>query len=104
MNRFFVLLVVMVLAQGCQMTQFAPSRLAQTFPPRTTPESIEVFRSKVPEKKFIEIGAIRDCCGYGVASDLTDIRKKASEVGGDALLDLQIDATGGITGTVIRYQ
>lgn len=103
MIRFFTWAAFFLLA-GCMTAQFAPSRVAQSFPVRTPPEKIEIFRAQAPAKKFIEIGAVNACCSHDANEMVDKLREKASESGGDALIGLDINAVGGATASVIRYE
>lgn len=84
--------------------RFAPANLAQTYPVRTRPENIELFRAAAPQKKYSEVGGLSYCCGSNVDSIIGLFRQKASESGGDALIGLDFDATGAASASVIRYQ
>ena len=91
---------------GCvtPSAHFAAARTDQGYAPRTAPEKIELFRSQLPSKKYIEIGAVNACCGDDTTAMIAMLRKKAAESGGDALIGLEIDARGGATASVIRFE
>lgn len=89
---------------GCATaSQFAPSQMAKVYLPRTSAEKIELYRTQAPNKKYEEIGTVNACCGSDTNALIDQLRKKASEHGGDALIGLDIQATGGATASVIRY-
>ena len=90
---------------GCATTaQFAPSQLTQTYPPRTPPYAIELFRSSSPTKKYWEIGSISACCDADSNRIIELLKENAAENGGDALIDLDIKANGAAAASVIRYE
>jgi len=104
-KKIIPLFILATFALGaCTAAQYAPVRLGQDYPTRTAPEAIEVFRSSTPNKKYIEIGAVRSCCSNDTNAMVDLLRKKAPESGGDAIIDLDMRANGGVTATVIRYQ
>jgi hypothetical protein len=92
-----------ILFVGCTTAEFAPAKMNQTYDYRTSPETIELFRSASPSKAFIEIGAVSACCSADANDMIELLRKKASAAGGDALMGLDINAHGGATASVIRY-
>jgi hypothetical protein len=94
----------MITACASVTGQFAPRQVKTTYPPRTRAENIELFRSQLPTKKYIEIGAVNACCFQDTNLLVAELRKKASENGGDALTGFEIDATGGAFASVIRYE
>jgi hypothetical protein len=94
----------LLLLSACTSVQFAPSKLNQVYPKRTSPQAIELFRSSSPTKKFFEIGAAAACCSGDANSMIDLLRNQASESGGDALIGLEINAHGGASATVIRYE
>lgn len=104
MIRLFVIIAFLAMA-GCvsMQTQFAPSMVGQTYPVRTPADKIELFRSGVPTRKFVEIGAIHGCCSVDTNDMIQMMRQKASESGGDALVGLEIRASGSVVASVIRY-
>ena len=83
--------------------EFAPSQLSQAYKPRTSSEKIELFRTQLPTKKYSEIGTVNACCSVRTNILVDMLRQKASEMGGDALLSLDVNATGGAFASVIRY-
>lgn len=106
MTRGFLAFLSCALLSGCvTMAQFAPSKISQNYPKRTPPDQIELYRTQTPVKKYVEIGAVSACCNSVATNKLIDLlRSKASDVGGDAIIGLDIDPTGGVTASVIRYQ
>jgi hypothetical protein len=105
MIRVLAAFSVLFLA-GCvtATANFAPARMNETFVNRTPPDKIELFRSQMPSRKYTEIGAVSACCNIGTNHLVELLRAKASEVGGDAIIGLEIDATGSASASVIRYQ
>lgn len=103
MKLIYFALAGLLTLVGCATAQFAPSRIEATYPPRTTPEKIEMFRSSLPAKKYREIGAASVCCG-STEMLVEALRKKASDAGGDAIIAIELNATNGATATVIRYE
>lgn len=90
---------------GCAMNaQFAASKLDAVYPPRTEPKRIEMFRSTLPDKKYVEIGAVSSCCHFEVEKVFEAMRIKAADQGGDALIAIDLDTQGGASASVIRYQ
>jgi hypothetical protein len=102
MKLAFLFLAVTLLV-GCATTYFAPSKVAQKYPVRTSPDAIELYRSEMPTHKFSEIGSVSVCCG-GSDWSINQLRGKASAEGGDALVGLDVLADGRYNATVIRYQ
>lgn len=93
-----------ILFSACNtVPQFAPVKAQQSFPERTAPEQIEVFRSQIPSKGFDEIGSVAVCCQL---SDMTlkALKEAAAKHGGDALIGLDVNSQGAVIGTVIRYR
>ena len=96
--------VFLIFFSGCvTVAHFAPSMQNQVYAMRTPAEKIELFRTQVPEKKYVEIGAVNVHRNSNVNIQIDALRAKASEAGGDAIIALEIDATVGATATVIRY-
>ncbi len=96
--------VIAIILCGCAtISQFAPSQASKTYSPRTPAEKIELFRAQSPSKKFDEIGSVNACCSDDTNQLIEELRKKASEQGGDALINLDVQVTGGATASVIRY-
>ena len=104
MIRSIALFTLLLSLSGCTTTaNYAPSNAQQEFAARTAPEKIELYRSQVPSKKYSEIGAVSACCSDS-GSLIEKLKERASEVGGDALIGIEIDATGMTSASVIRYQ
>jgi len=102
--KSIIMCIIVGVICGCaSYSQFAPSQVAKVYPSRTSAEKIELFRTQSPSKKFEEIGTVNACCGSDTNDLIDQLRKKASEHGGDALIGLDIQATGGATASVIRY-
>ena len=91
---------------GCvsMSAQFAPARTGQSYVSRTPTEKVELFRSQTPTRKYQEIGAVNACCNLDSTTMIEMLRRKASESGGDALIGLEINATGGASASVIRFE
>lgn len=89
---------------ACAEAQFAPTKMKQSYPYRTPPSAIELFRSSAPTKSYFEIGAVNACCSSDTNSMIELLRAKASENGGDALMGLDINAKGGASASVVRYK
>jgi hypothetical protein len=106
MNKIllFIIAAAVFALSACTSIQYVPSRLGYTYPVRTAPAAIELFRSSSPTKKYIEIGAVSGCCSTDANVIIEMLRKKASENGGDALIGLDMRANGGISASVIRYE
>ncbi|MBN1797746.1 MAG: hypothetical protein JW822_04155 [Spirochaetales bacterium] len=103
-KNFYVLFLIglTVLLYNCVSVQFVPSAVSNTFEQRRTAEEIEVYRTKVPDKKYIEIGVV-NATGSNDTIRLTEkLKAEAAENGGDALLELE-PYPGGMSATVIRY-
>ncbi len=104
--KWILSLAVLVLS-ACSVFEphvdFAPAMINQTFPARTPVDKIGLFRSQMPTKKYSEIGSVRGCCGNDNNHNIDALRKKAAEMGGDAIVALEIDASGAATASVIRY-
>ena len=100
------LVFAFLFSTGCVSTtaQFTPTIVGQILPTRTAPESVELFRSQSPAKKYSEIGAVSICCGVGIEKSVELMRKTASNNGGDAIIGLDSAANGLVMATVIRYQ
>jgi len=100
-----VIALAVFIVSGCVTWHaiFAPAKLDQSFPARTSPESIEIFRSQTPSKEFAEIGTVSVCCKLGMEKSIELMRQEASNKGGDALIALDANANGLIMATVIRY-
>ena len=91
-----------VLLQSCVSVQFVPSAVNNSFDQRRTADEIEIYRTKVPDRKYIEIGVV-NANGSSDTIRLTEkLKTEAAKNGGDALLELE-PYPGGISATVIRY-
>ena len=87
---------------GCATAEFAPSKVAQTYQPRKSADQIEVFRTQLPQRKFIEIGSVM--AWRGKQETLINLlRQQAAEHGGDAIIGLEPQING-MAATVIRFQ
>jgi len=84
--------------------QFAPAQRDSMYPVRTPPGQIELYRSQSPTKKFTELGAVNACCSHDSNVLIELLKRKAADVGGDALIGIDIDATGNATASVIRFE
>ena len=84
--------------------QFAPARVGQRYSPRTPASQIEIFRSQMPTKKYVEIGSASACCQIETDKAVDRLRAKAAEQGGDAMIGLDFAADGRAIVTVIRYE
>src|ERR1700722_836296 len=106
MNKKIILFLSLLIITGCTSlpAQFAPARMTESYAPRTPPEKIELYRSQTPAKKYLEIGAVNACCNSNANELISKLRKTASESGGDAIVGLEITATGGASASVIRYE
>lgn len=87
---------------NCITAQFAPVDTSKTFLQKVNPNEIEVYRSKVPEKDFIEIGIVNASGGNNTNKLIESLKKQAAENGGDAIIDLE-PYPGGMSATVIRF-
>jgi hypothetical protein len=97
---------LLLLLDACtsMSAQFAPSLPNQQFSQRTSVDKIELFRSQTPNKPYTEIGVVNSCCSADT-NELIDLLKlKASQSGGDAILGLDVQAVGGASASVVRYQ
>lgn len=92
-----------LLLSGCTSVQFAPATPSRTFSVRTSPEKVALYRAQRPTEKFTEIGSVIACCGNDATRLFQLLQKRASEVGGDALLDLDFTAEGQATASVVRF-
>jgi hypothetical protein len=95
---------ILAFTSACATAQFAPARLDVHYDSRTSVDKIELFRSSKPSKAYLEIGAVVICCGGNTSSMVDKLREKASALGGDALIDLDVSADGRASATVVRYQ
>lgn len=104
MRNFLCLALTIFIFLSCSTAaQFAPAKMNKSYTSRASKNEIEIFRSRKPRKKYIEIGAV-SIIGRGTGQEAADkLREKAAEKGGDAIFDLQI-FNGGMTATVIRYK
>jgi hypothetical protein len=91
---------------GCvtPRAEYAPSKFGETYPVRTTPDGIEIFRSQNPSKKYVEIGSVSVCCDLRMDYAVKLMRQAASDKGGDAIIGLDATANGLVMATVVRYQ
>jgi hypothetical protein len=96
----FTVLIMSIFLTGCITVNFAPSDMTKEYAPRTTPEKIVIFRTQIPEKKFIEIGSVN---ALGADDSVVNaFRKTAAKRGGDALIKIEA-YPGGMTATVVRF-
>lgn len=95
------LLLLIVIFFGCLTVNFAPANMSKRYEKKVPASSVQIFRTKLPEKEYIEIGSVN--INGGSPSQIADaIRKKAAEVGGDAVINFE-PYSGGTSATVIRY-
>ena len=83
---------------------FVPAKLGKSYSTHTKAEDIELYRSKLPDRKYSEIGSVTYCCSLNMETTISYLRTKAAESGGDALMGLEYDAGGTAVATVIRYE
>jgi hypothetical protein len=74
---------------------------------KTNPADVEVFMSKKPSKKFIEIGTVTSSKNVGIFSrtqekTYQELKEKAASIGGDAIINLTEDISQ-VKGVVIKY-
>jgi len=79
--------LILVGTLGCTSTTVIPIGEGKSYPKRTAPEKVQVFLEK-PDTTFTQIALI-DYSGYqyqGKSDAIYAIKKKASELGGDAII------------------
>jgi hypothetical protein len=87
---------------ACVTATFAPSNRTQLYRQKIGQSEIQVYRSQIPQKKFIEIGSVNVCC-MGNNWELIDkLKLKAAIHGGDAIIHLEIYHKG-MSATVIKF-
>jgi hypothetical protein len=102
----FLLFCNLGLLAGCAtggISQFAPAKISKNYPQRTPAKEIELYRTQLPTKKYEEIGVVNACCGDDTSRLIERLRTEASAHGGDGLIGLEVQATGGATASVIRF-
>ena len=92
---FYMSLLVLFFS-ACTTAQFAPSLLDKVYEKRRSPEEIEVYKTQIPDKKYIEIGSVHACCG-SIDKIVILLREKASQAGGDALISIDAHASQGMS-------
>ena len=86
---------------ACTHTGFAPSITSKTYPVTKTADQIELFRSQLPTKHYIEIGSV-NATGGSTEASVKRLKEKAAANGGEALIGLE-PYSGGMAATVIRF-
>ena len=104
MNSKFALIILMLLSACATRTEFAPSISDQKYEVRTPAPKIELFRSQNPIRKFLEIGSVNACCDRDTNALIERLKEEASKNGGDAMIDLDVNAVHGASASVIRYE
>ena len=104
---FFMCFIVVGVSsfQSCK-TSAVLKTTSETYT-KTNPADIEVFISKKPSKKYIEIGTVASSKHKGGFSRkqskiYNDLKEKAASIGGHAIINLTEDIAQ-IKGVVIRY-
>lgn len=69
---------------------------------RVPPEQIPLYRTQIPDVPFVERGVVVVSAGRSPEMYTSMMRQQASELGGDAVID--VDATFfGLIGTVVEF-
>ena len=63
---------------------------------------VKIFRTKQPSQKFVELGTLSITGEDKIETQIHRLQKKAFEVGGDAIIDIQV-FHGAVSGTLIRF-
>ena len=105
MKKIEILLIcmVMMIMHACITAQFAPSDITRVYPARKAPDQIKVYRTQIPDLKYIEIGSVNACCSHDTFDLVEMLKLKAAESGGDAIIGLEAYHEG-MSATVIRFQ
>jgi hypothetical protein len=82
--------------------QFAPANVNETYSPKRWENEIEVFRTKLPAREYIEIGIVNASGSGNINFLIEGLKKEAAKNGGDAIIDIE-PYPGGVSATVIRY-
>ena len=101
-KRAITVIMFTVLLSGCISSQFAPAEEMKIYDQRVTPESVKVYRTQVPRLEFIEIGAVNATGSDDDLELITELKKKAAENGGDAIIRLEAYPHG-MSAAVIRF-
>jgi hypothetical protein len=98
--------LVALVGLGCVTTSVA--RLSpDRYEARSRDTAIPFYSSKMPTCSFREIAIVkarRDTWLVGSDAAVNALRNKARNLGGDALVRVEVDHAGWVTGTVIRFE
>lgn len=101
MKKLLTFLLFGFILTGCARVSFAPADLKKSYPKRTNPQDIKIYRTESPKGEIIEVGTLN---GNGNSDKIIErFRETASEQGGDAIFSLEPYA-GGYSATVIRMK
>jgi hypothetical protein len=78
----------------------------------TEPESIEIFTATLPTKEYVEIGMVSVLriisklfpLNRPTKKVMAEMKKKASAIGGNAIINYRESGEANMTGTIIRYK
>jgi len=101
-NLFFSIILIVMFC-GCASVEFSPSEMKKTYKSRKSMDDIKVYRTKTPDKTYIEIGVVNARTFDDMNQAVEMLRKKAAENGGDAIIELE-PHPGGASATVIRFK
>jgi transcriptional regulator of nitric oxide reductase len=106
--RFFLACTLLIGATSMQSCKTASimKTSSESFA-KTNPDDIEVFMSKKPTKKFIELGTVsssKHVMGFSRSDKkiYKELKEKAASIGGNAIINLTEDLASK-KGVVIRY-
>ena len=120
--RYTLAVVTLLSTASCtstRVTRFEPTIVSER---RTPPESIRFYEGQKPECEYKEIGHVTSSGGWFTSWGrvIKAARKKASELGGDAILSfkestritgavvnngqISTEETSSLSGTVIRFR
>jgi hypothetical protein len=93
-SSIFIFLVV-ILITSCATTQSRYSMLGQNYPSRAEDCKVDIFKSGIPDKKFIRISRLdvhlekTHFIGSNFDDALPELKKQACKSGADAIVDVQ---------------
>jgi hypothetical protein len=98
--------LILLLSLGCITTTVA--RLSPVrYEPRSSEASIPLYSSQLPTCPFEEVAIVkarRETWIVSTGAAVDALRKKARQMGGDALVGVGFGTNSDVTATVIRFQ
>ncbi len=95
LSRIGICLITLLPIASCATRQSRHVMLGETYPSKTEEEKIEVFRTRLPERRFVRISRLDVHLekAYFIGSDLNDalpeLKKQARLSGADAIIEIR---------------